>query len=190
MAGSMSSIKRWPTWVLLFFIAVGLLAVGSTRDTGPRSPGDRVDDVSRRVACPVCQGESVYESRNNASESIRAEIRAQVAEAERSDDQIIEDISNRFGGEVLLVPRSTGIEALAWAIPAAALVCGVAGLSVAFRRWKAAADDERSATADDYLLVEAALAADHERDRGDQREPPVDDHEAQVPRQPPDPDPS
>lgn len=164
------SIKRWPTWVLLFFLVVGLLAVGSTRDTGPRSPGDRVDDISRRVACPVCQGESVFESRNNASESIRAEIRAQVAEAERSDDQIIEDIANRFGGEVLLVPRSTGIEALAWAIPAAALVCGVAGLAMAFRRWRAAADGERAATADDYSLVDAALAAedeqhhDHERD--------------------------
>jgi cytochrome c-type biogenesis protein CcmH len=159
-----SSFKRWPSWVLLFFLVVGLLAVGSTRDTGPRSPGDRVDDISRRVACPVCQGESVFESRNNASESIRSEIRAQVAEAERSDDQIIEDIANRFGGEVLLVPRSTGIEALAWAIPAAALVCGLAGLTVAFRRWKAAADAERSATPDDYSLVDAALAADELRE--------------------------
>jgi cytochrome c-type biogenesis protein CcmH len=157
------SFKRWPAWVLLFFLAVALLAVGSTRDTGPRSPGDRVDDISRRVACPVCQGESVYESRNNASESIRAEIRAQVAEAERADDEIIEDIANRFGGEVLLVPRSTGIEALAWAIPAAALVCGVAGLAMAFRRWRVAAESGRAPTADDFTLVDAALASD-ERD--------------------------
>lgn len=154
------SVKRWPSWVLLFFLVVGLMAVGSTRDTGPRSPGDRVDDISRRLACPNCQGESVYESRNTASESIRAEIRAQVAEAERSDDEIIEDIADVFGGEVLLVPRATGIEALAWAIPAAALVCGVAGLAVAFRRWRMAAESERAPTADDFSLVDAALMAD------------------------------
>lgn len=171
MAAATQSIKRWPTWVLLLFLVVGLLAVGSTRDTGPRSPGDRVDDISRRVACPVCQGESVYESRNNASESIRSEIRAQVAEAERADDEIIEDIANRFGGEVLLVPRSTGLEALAWAIPAAAFVCGVAGLAVAFRRWRAAAAGDRSATADDYSLVDAAIAADDELLRDHDHEP-------------------
>lgn len=154
-------LKRWPTWVLLLFVMVGLLAVGSTRDTGPRSPGERVDDISKRVACPICQGESVYESRNNASESIRAEIRAQVAEAERTDDQIIEFIAERYGGEVLLVPRATGIEALAWAIPAAALVCAVVGLVLAFRRWRDQAALDRAATEDDYSLVADALAGEH-----------------------------
>ncbi len=159
-AGLNRRLKRWPAWALLVFVAAGLLAVGATRDTGPRTPGERVDDITRRVACPICDGESVYESRNNASESIRAEVRAQVAEAERSDDEIIEFIADRYGGQVLLVPRATGIEALAWAIPAAALVCALAGLTVAFRRWQAEAATARGATAADYTLVDAALAED------------------------------
>jgi cytochrome c-type biogenesis protein CcmH len=150
--------KTWPGWAMLVFALIGLLAVGGTRDPGPRSVGGRVDDISRRIACPTCDGESVYESRANASESIRSEITAQVNQGGRSDDEIIEFIAARFGGEVLLVPRSSGIEALAWAIPAAALVCALAGLTVAFRRWQVAARSGREATDEDYLLVDNALA--------------------------------
>lgn len=157
------AVKRWPAWVLLVFVAVALLAVGATRDTGPRTPGERVDDITRRVACPICDGESVYESRNNASESIRTEVRAQVAEAERADDEIIEFIADRYGAQVLLVPRATGVEALAWAIPAAGAVCALAGLAVAFRRWRTEAGSQRAATSDDYSLVDAALEDEERR---------------------------
>ena len=88
------------------------------------------------MACPICDGESVYESRNNASVSIRTEIEAQVAENDLSDDEIIGYIEARYGGDVLLVPRSSGFDTLVWVLPVVAFVCGVAGLAVAFRRWK------------------------------------------------------
>jgi cytochrome c-type biogenesis protein CcmH len=167
------SVKRWPGWAALLIVLVGLFAVGVTRDAGPRSPGDRVDDISRRLACPVCDGESVFESRNNASDSIRSEITAQVGDGARTDDEIIEFIADRFGAQVLLVPRSSGIEALAWAIPAAALVCGVAGLAVAFRRWRLDAAERHGATDQDYALVDAALA---EFDAEHRAVPPPGDH--------------
>jgi cytochrome c-type biogenesis protein CcmH len=156
--------KRWPGWVALVLVVAGLIAVGATRDAGPRSAGDRVDDISRRIACPVCDGESVYESRNNASESIRAEITAQVGAGDRTDDEIIDYVATRFGGQVLLVPRSSGLDALAWALPAAALVCALAGLAVVFRRWHVASRSVTAATADDYRIVGEALADGREAD--------------------------
>ncbi len=153
-------LKRWPGWVALLFVVVGALAIGIVRDRGPQSPGDRVDSIARRVACPVCAGESVFESRNPSSDRLRAEIRAQVAAGESTDDEIIEQIADAFGGQILLVPRADGIEALVWALPAAALVCAVAGLALAFRRWQIDARRNRGATEDDYDVVRAALAAD------------------------------
>lgn len=147
-------------WAVLFIAVFGLLAVGATRDPGPRSAGDRIDDISRRVACPTCDGESVYESRATASENIRAEITAQVSTGERTDDEIIGYIADRFGGQVLLVPRSTGIEALAWAIPVAVLICAIAGLGFAFSRWRRAGAVIAPATEADYAAVAEALAAD------------------------------
>ena len=150
-------VKRWPGWVVLLFVVVGLVAFGATRDTGPRSQDERIEDISKRLACPVCQGESVYESRNPASDRIRVAIRQGVREGELTDEQIIDQISTAFEGDELLVPTATGIEALAWALPATAFVVGLAGLTIAFRRWQAAARRLGSATADDYALVAAAL---------------------------------
>ena len=152
------ALKRWPSWALLVLVVGGLLAVGAARDAGPRSPKERVEEISKRLACPICDGETVFESRNADSEAIRVEIARQVDSGTVSDDQIINYIAQRYGGQVLLVPRATGIDALVWALPAAALVCAIVGLGVAFHRWKTAADtipdDE------DRRLVAEALAAD------------------------------
>jgi len=45
-------------------------------------------------------------------------------------------IESSFGGQVLLVPRATGLDALIWVLPIAVLVCCTAGLALTFRRWK------------------------------------------------------
>jgi cytochrome c-type biogenesis protein CcmH len=104
----------------------------------------------------------VYESRSRASEAIRTEIRVQVNAARATDDEIIDFVAERFGGQVLLVPRSTGIEALAWALPVAALVVGVTALMFAFGRWRRQAATLASPTDDDIALVAEALAAEPE----------------------------
>jgi cytochrome c-type biogenesis protein CcmH len=149
--------KGWPGWIVLAFVVVGLVAFGATRDTGPRTPDERIESISKRLACPICQGESVYESRNTASNQIRVAVRQSVNEGIRTDEQIIQDITVRYEGEELLVPTADGIEALAWALPATAFVVGVTGLTLAFRRWQLAARQLGSATDEDYELVAAAL---------------------------------
>jgi cytochrome c-type biogenesis protein CcmH len=154
-----AALKRWPSWVLLVLVVGGLLAVGANRDSGPRTPQERVEDISRRLACPICDGESVFESRNAASQAIRVEIARQVDTGTVSDDQIINFIEQRFGSKVLLVPRATGIDALVWALPVAALVCAVVGLGVTFRRWKAAADTTPD-DADRALVADALAGVD------------------------------
>jgi cytochrome c-type biogenesis protein CcmH len=151
------SLKRWPGWFALLFMVVALLVVGYVRDSGPRSSEERIEEISKRLACPVCDGESVFESSNASSTRIRTEIRRQVDDGTATDDEIIAFITERFDGNLLLVPRATGIDALVWALPVAAGVCAVVGLGVAFRRWKLAATVEPDDA--DRELVDAALAA-------------------------------
>lgn len=153
--------QRWAAWAVLGVMVVALLAIGISHDAGPRSPEERIEQISKRLKCPICDGESVFESRNNASVAIKNEIRIQVADGTRSDEEIITFIVQRYESDVLLVPRADGIDALVWILPVVAFVCAVAGLAVAFRRWRAAADDVP--TADDRHLVEAALAAEAAR---------------------------
>jgi cytochrome c-type biogenesis protein CcmH len=155
-------VKRWPGWVLLVFVVAGFLAVGATRDSGPQSQGDRIDEISKRVACPICDGESVFESQNNASIALRNQIAELVAANDLNDAEITAFIETRYGAEVLLVPKSSGLDALVWVLPAVAFACGSAALVVVFRRWKREAAETSHPTDADRALVEAALAADQD----------------------------
>ncbi|HUF97967.1 MAG TPA: cytochrome c-type biogenesis protein CcmH [Ilumatobacter sp.] len=152
------TVKRWPAWALLVLVVVGFMAVGTTRDSGPRTEEQRIESISKRLACPTCVGESVFESRNPASQSIVEVIGVEVRRGELSDDEIIQRITAASEGKERLVPSASGIEALAWALPAAAFVIGVTGLAIAFRRWRDASQQLGAATDDDYALVAAAMA--------------------------------
>jgi cytochrome c-type biogenesis protein CcmH len=154
--------KRWPGWVLLVFVVVGLLAVGAGRADGPSTPAERAEAIEQRVACPVCDGESVFESRNTASQNIRNRIGVLVGEGELDDDEIIAVIASTYDGRILLVPRASGFDTLVWALPVAALICALAALAFTFRRWRREAAADVDPTDDDRALVAAALASEDE----------------------------
>jgi len=157
-------LKRWPGWLLLGLVAVALLVVGATRATGPQTQQDRVEAITRRIACPICDGESVFESRNNASRDIRNRVTELVGANDLSDDEIVGFIETRYGADVLLVPKASGFDALVWVLPALFVVVGVVGLALAFRRWQLQAANTGAATDDDRALVEAAMREQAERD--------------------------
>jgi len=144
------------SWIFMAAIASALLIFGGLRDSGPLSQQDHIDAITMRLACPTCQGESVYVSRASAAEAIRAEVARQVGSGLRTDDETIAYIEQRFGGQVLLVPRSTGIDSLVWALPVAALIAGAAALVIVFRKWRTS--DDGTASAEDGALVDAAMS--------------------------------
>ena len=156
-------LKSWPGWVLMVLVAVAFVVVGATRTQGPLTQDDRVDDLTRRIACPVCDGESVYVSQNAASRRLRNQVEDLVRRNELSDDQILGLIDSRNEGDLLLVPRSSGLDALVWVLPAVAFVIGTAGLALAFRRWRLEAGGLGDPTDADRALVDAALADDEGR---------------------------
>ena len=152
----MKKLKSWPMWMLMAILTVGLLAVGTTRDTGPLTQGDRIDAITKRVACPTCDGESVFVSRASAAEAIRKQVARDVAAGVKTDTEIIGSIADSFNGQILLVPRATGLDSLVWVLPIAVLVCAVVGLAMAFRKWRR--QNTTGATSDDFALVNKLLA--------------------------------
>ena len=154
----MKRLKSWPVWMLMGLIVVALLTVGTTRDNGPLTQSDRIDAITKHIACPTCDGESVYVSRASAAEAIRNQVAREVRAGTKTDDEIIGSIANTFKAQVLLVPRATGIDSLVWIMPIAVLVCAVAGLWAAFRRWRR--DNSGEASSDDVALVEKLLSED------------------------------
>ncbi len=128
--------RRRAAWATLVLAAAALLAVGALRDGGPRTQQDRIEAITGRLACPTCAGESVRVSRAAAAESIRAEVARQVAAGTRADDEIVGYVAARFGAQVLLLPRASGFDALAWGLPVAVGVLALAGVAAAFVRWR------------------------------------------------------
>jgi len=159
-------VKGWVGWSVLALVLVGLLTIGVTRDSGPATAQDRIDSISKRLACPTCDGESIYESRAPAAESIRQEIARRVSQGVENDDQIITAIDSVQPTSIVLTPKSSGFEALVWVMPIAVLVLAIAGLAVAFRRWRRQIESEP--TDEDRELVAAALRSEYGPD-GDGR---------------------
>jgi len=147
-------LKSWPVWVFMLLLTAVLLTYGASQSRGPSTQQERIDEISRQLACPTCNGESIYVSRAPAAEAIRNEIARQVASGRSTDDGVVAYIENSFPGSVLL-PRTEGVESLVWVLPVVALVGGLAGLGFAFRKWKI--DASVQASPDDERLVSDAL---------------------------------
>lgn len=111
------------------------LAVGAGGRGGPPSEAQRVRSVASRLRCPTCRNLSAADSDAAAARAVREEIRRRLRGGE-SDDEIRRFLVSRYGDDILLDPPATGIGGLVWSVPVAAGVVAVAGLAVAFRRWR------------------------------------------------------
>jgi cytochrome c-type biogenesis protein CcmH/NrfF len=98
----------------------------------------------------------VADSDSDAAEGVRSLIEQRIAEG-ASDAQIRDELAAAYGEQVLLTPGRSGVAGLVWALPVVVLVAAVAGLGLAFRRWRGGG--AARATDADRALVEAARAA-------------------------------
>lgn len=147
-------MRSWRPYVLLLPLLAVALLFGGRGDGGPPTAAARTTRIAHDVRCPTCEGLSAAESDAPASQAIRQEIRRRV-DAGQSDGDIRAFLVSRYGKEILLRPEGTGVAAIVWALPVAVGVCAVAGLALAFHRWKARPVVE--VTPEDRLLVEQAL---------------------------------
>ena len=150
----MSTARRWLPYAGLLAVLGVALFVGAGGDDGPPTAADRAARIAEDVRCPTCEGLSAAESEAPSSVAIRQEIRRRV-DAGATDDEVRAYLISRYGKDIVLTPEGTGVAALVWALPVAALVCAAGGLALAFRRWRVRAP--RRPTDEDRLLVEQAL---------------------------------
>jgi cytochrome c-type biogenesis protein CcmH len=149
-----AGFRRWSWLAIVALVLVALVRAG-TSDGSPRTAEERVHDIGDTIKCPTCRSQSVSGSDSAAARSIRNEIARRVADGESADD-IRSAIAATYGDDVLLTPRSSGVEGVVWMLPVLALVLGLAGVTAAFARWRRG--PTTSASDDDRALVEQSLA--------------------------------
>jgi cytochrome c-type biogenesis protein CcmH len=121
-------------WLGLAAVVVVALVIGTT-DRKPQTDAERARSIGNTIMCPACSGESVSNSQAPVAVNIRRQIASRVADGQ-SDQEIRDAMASAFGDRVLMNPPKSGIAGLVWVLPVAALVAALAGLVVAFRRWR------------------------------------------------------
>ncbi len=125
--------------VLALFLAATPSHGGALKYEDPTE--QRIKTISLALRCPVCQGESIYDSHSNVARQMKALIHEQVA-AGRSDDEILTFFAERYGEFVLMQPRANLRNAAVWAFPALAFLGGIAGFLILLRRRAAEVSDQ------------------------------------------------
>lgn len=127
---------------------------------------ERVQELSYKLRCLVCQNESVAESRAPLAVDLRNQVREQLA-AGKSEDEVIDFLVARYGDFVLYLPPFKATTFLLWFGPALLLVGGVGGLLFRLRRRAAEAaphlSDEERACARELLAAGAPVHSEEPR---------------------------
>ena len=124
---------RRVAWLGLAAVVLVALVIGVT-DRKPATADERAHRVAETVMCPACSGETVADSQAPVAVNIRRQITQRV-KAGQSDQEIRDAMAAAYGSRIILNPPKSGVAALVWVLPVAALVAALFGLVVAFRRW-------------------------------------------------------
>ena len=114
--------------------AVFLLLALSVSAAAAQDPyEERMWEIAEKVACPVCEGQSVKDS--NAQ--LAREIRALIVERLRlgdDPDAIIQFLADRYGEGILMDPPKTGLGLGVWIGPLIFLAAGMATVAYLLTR--------------------------------------------------------
>lgn len=108
------ALGRWRWAVFCLGCAVSLaFAQGAQAPAADDEVHQRELALAAQLRCLVCQNQSIAESNAQLAQDLRAQIRSQIA-AGRSDAQIVQFMTERYGEFVLYRPRLGVATVLLW----------------------------------------------------------------------------
>ncbi|MCH2077655.1 MAG: cytochrome c-type biogenesis protein CcmH [Rhodobacteraceae bacterium] len=121
-------------WLALVFCLIAGTAIAIEPDEVLEDPAleARARDLSQGLRCPVCQNESIDESRVPVAKDLRLLVRERLLAGD-SDDEVLAYVVARYGEFVLLQPNTGGANLLLWGIGPAALILALGGFVFARR---------------------------------------------------------
>jgi cytochrome c-type biogenesis protein CcmH len=117
--------------VVLFLLLLGVTLPAFAQTAQPMAEDpvieQRLNKLSQELRCLVCQNETLADSRAGLAEDLRREIREQM-KAGKSDKEIIDFLTQRYGQFILYRPQVTPTTYLLWFGPFVLLLAGLAVL--------------------------------------------------------------
>lgn len=124
----MSVVRSFALWSATLVAVVALVVLSAPNGTPTLA---RIAHLETLVRCPACADLSVAQSNATSALAVRHEIERNVRSGQ-SDTQILTSLEATYGPTILLSPATSGVGALLWALPAAALAWLVL---LGFRLW-------------------------------------------------------
>ena len=114
-------------------VAFGADAVPTEQDA---VTAKRAVTLEEQLRCLVCQNQTIAESNADLAKDLRQQVREQIA-AGKSDAEIIDFMTSRYGDFELYRPPLKATTILLWTGPALLLVTGFVALFVVLRKRRA-----------------------------------------------------
>lgn len=154
----MMTLQRIGLLLLVLFFAIAASAVIETYEFSDPALEERYHALSQELRCPKCQNQNIADSNAPISEDLRRLLYRQL-EAGATDEEILEDMVDRYGEFVRYRPAFDARTAVLWLAPPAFLIFGGLFAFLALRgrhkgREGAMDNDERARL--DRLLGEEA----------------------------------
>ena len=126
------------TWLRLMFLVLAALTSSlQAKEAAPLAQDEAIEkrmvDISSELRCLVCQNESLSGSHAELANDLRREIRTLIKDG-KSDSEIMDFMTNRYGDFVRYRPPLKGTTLLLWFGPVLLFVGGLAGLVLYLRR--------------------------------------------------------
>ena len=122
-------------WMMVFVLWLPFAALAGEAQPLAEDPAleQRMIALSENLRCLVCQNESLAGSHAELAEDLRQEIRVQLR-AGKSDKQVIEYLTQRYGDFVLYNPPVKPLTWVLWFGPFALLIGAAGGLYAYIKR--------------------------------------------------------
>ena len=134
------------TIALLLTLCLALAAPFAAADEAKPTEQDpvaakRAVRLSEQLRCLVCQNQTIAESNAELAVDLRRQVKEQIA-AGKSDAEIVDFMTARYGDFVLYNPPFKAITALLWLGPALLLVISALVLTAVVRRRRSPAAEQ------------------------------------------------
>jgi cytochrome c-type biogenesis protein CcmH/NrfF len=127
----MQRFFSWPARVLAILI-VAIMTMGAADNA------TRYNDLGHKMMCACGCGQVLIECNHFGcpdSDRMLGELRVAISKG-GSDDSILAAFQDKYGPTILAAPLLTKFNLIAWIVPPAVLILGIAGTIALIRRWR------------------------------------------------------
>ncbi|MEI8298366.1 MAG: cytochrome c-type biogenesis protein [Pseudomonadota bacterium] len=136
----MIATRRWMVLLAALLLSAGAGAIDTEAAFADAARQARYEHLTNELRCLVCQNQTIADSNAGLAGDLRREVKELIA-AGKTDDEIRQFLTARYGDFVLYNPPLTARTLLLWAAPALLVLVTVgAAARVIVRRSKAPID--------------------------------------------------